>query len=176
MTFRKSFFGWLNSCNMQMRLNVSLLRLWRCYVMEESLAVHFILIQPNCTWVGVKGIDWLVGVSKGKVRTIVTSCLNKPWVVSIHRIKWFFCSLLDCKKQNVFQYNSGLKYGRALSHCRYQEMNLTVRLIDQWSTRDQLMHLKKMTFRKFCLGHYRAAICKRDWQCPFWVFYTVLAA
>ena len=33
-----------------------------------------------------------------------------------------------------------------------------------------------MTFRKFFLGHYRAAICKWDWQCPFYVFYTVLAA
>ena len=60
--------------------------------------------------------------------------------------KWFFRFSLDCKKHNEFHYNSGLKYGRALSNCRYQEMDLTVRLTDQWSTGYQQMHLKKMTF------------------------------
>ena len=35
---------------------------------------------------------------------------------------------------------------------------------------------KKIIFRKFVLGHYRAAICKKDWQCPLSVFHTDLAA
>ena len=123
-TFRKSFFGWLNSCNMQMRLNVCLLRLRCCFVMEESLAVHFIYDQPNCTQVkGCKG-HWLVSRSiqrKGQKSGDIffdwtmSDQDSQSWVV--------FWSLLDCKKPNVFQYNSGLKYGRALSHCRHQEMN-----------------------------------------------------
>ena len=55
-------------------------------------------------------------------------------------------------------------------------MNLCIGLIDQWSTKDQSMPLKKKTFRKFLLGRYRAAICKWDWQCPYWIFHTVSAA
>ena len=35
---------------------------------------------------------------------------------------------------------------------------------------------KKIIFRKFVLGHYRATICKQDWQGPLSVFHTDLAA
>ena len=68
-----------------------------------------------------------------------------PDLIKICRDEWLFTCFWDCKKQNEFQYSSSLRYGRALCHCRYQEMDLTVRLMDQKSIKDQSMHLKEMT-------------------------------
>ena len=52
-------------------------------------------------------------------------------------------------------------------------------VLDVWT--DDLLETiqypeKKMTFRKFLLGHYRAAICKWDWQGPYRILNNVSAA
>ena len=56
-----------------------------------------------------------------------------------------YLDFLDCEKQNQFQYNGGLKYSRVLCHCRYQEMDLNVRLMDEQSIRPISAPEKKMT-------------------------------
>ena len=134
-TFRKSFFGWLNSCNMQMRLTVSLLRLPYCLSRREGWKKRYQTNKRffNCLFFWQPAqlrMSQQLGVSREgqsshniflKLLQIVKSRMN-------------FRSSLDCQKQNKFQYMVG--------HCRYREMNLTVRLIDQWST-SQSMHLEK---------------------------------
>ena len=52
-------------------------------------------------------------------------------------------------------------------------------VLDVWT--DDLLETiqypeKKMTFRKFLLGHYRAAICRWDWQGPYRILNNVSAA
>ena len=41
-------------------------------------------------------------------------------------------------------------------------MDLPVRLIDQCSTKDNPIHLKKNLIQEVFLGYYKAAICKLD--------------
>ena len=62
----------------------------------------------------------------------------------------------------------------ALRRCRYQEMDLTIRIMDKWPKRDQSMHLNKSDIQHVVSGHYWAAICK--WDC-LWLIsvFTILA-
>ena len=101
--------------------------------MEDSLSAYFIKNHQDYS-TDAQGIDWFMTILDKKVTVNMTSSADATMYLIMctyfdfffSECKRFFRFSLDCKKHNEFHYNSGLKYGRALSNCRYQEMDLTV--------------------------------------------------